>query len=53
MRTTTGRMTLFGLLLVLAACVAASSARAEASPRWVTAKVYAARFCSPTPCWSQ
>ena len=34
-----------------ASCAAASSARAEASPRWVTAKVYAARFCSATP-WS-
>ncbi len=36
-----------------ASCAAASSARAEASPRWVTANVYAARFCSATPCWSQ
>ena len=31
----------------------ASSARAAVSPRSLTAKVYAARFCSATPCCSQ
>ena len=34
MRTTTGRMTLFGLLLVLAACVAASSGQASTGVRY-------------------
>jgi hypothetical protein len=34
MRTTTGRMTLFGLLLVLAACVAASSVQASTGVRY-------------------
>ena len=34
MRTTTGRMTLFGLLLALAACVAASSAQASTGVRY-------------------